>query len=461
MKKFILFSILTFLFSILHGKIQDTPVYYKIDLKKEVGSTSWIYVQNGLQEALKAGAKAIILHMNTYGGTVLHADSIRTALLNCDIPVYAFIDNNAASAGALIAIACDSIYMRKGANIGAATVVNQTGEAMPDKYQSYMRATIRSTAEAHGADTTITAQGDTLIKWRRNPLIAEAMVDERVVIPNVIDSGKVLTLTALEAQKLGYCEGICENTDQIIRERLGETHYELQTYKPSLYDDLKGLLTNPALQAILVMIIIAGIYFEMQSPGIGFPSIAALIAAVLYFAPLYLDGLASNWEILVFVIGVILFLIEIFIIPGFGFAGISGILLIIAGLLLALINNVNFDFSPVGEREVTRSILTVVAGIACGFGIIIFLSHKIGKGMFFNRLALKTSQDAVTEEAIETRKLVGETGTTLTDMRPAGKVKIGTELYDGIALHGFIERDTQVTVVKSENNQLYVNKTKS
>ena len=166
------------------------PLVYKIDIKKEISNTTRLYLSNGLAEANALGADAVLIHMNTYGGQVDAADSMRTAILYSPIPVYVFIDNNAASAGALISIACKKIYMRKGANIGAATVVNQTGAAMPDKYQSYMRSMIRSTAEAHGQDTII-QKNDTIYKWKRDPLIAEAMVDERVAIPNLIDTGKV------------------------------------------------------------------------------------------------------------------------------------------------------------------------------------------------------------------------------------------------------------------------------
>lgn len=456
MKKFSCLLILLCLWGGMSNIYAEKPVYYKINLKKEVGSTTWIYVQNGMQEARRLNAKGIILHMNTYGGTVVHADSIRTAILNSEIPVYAFIDNNAASAGALIAIACDSIYMRKGANMGAATVVNQSGEKMPDKYQSYMRATIRSTAEAHGADTIITAKGDTLIRWKRDPRIAEAMVDERVVIPGLIDSTKVLTLTAQEACKLGYCEAIVENTDDIVRHRLGEKEYILKEYTPSWFDEVKGFLTNPAIQAILIMIIIGGIYFELQTPGIGFPSAAALVAAILYFAPLYLDGLAANWEILIFVLGVILLLLEIFVIPGFGITGVSGIVLITAGLILSLINNINFNFGPVNKTEATRSIFTVIAGITGAFLLVIYFSHKIGRGRMFRRLALDTVQDATPEELTATRKMSGRQGVAVTGMRPSGKVRIDEELYDAVALHGYIEKGTPVRVVRSEHSQLYV-----
>ena len=160
---------------------------YAIDIRREIDNTTWLYLRNGLAEARALEADAVLLHMNTYGGLLEAADSMRTAVLYSPIPVHVFIDNNAASAGALISIACQKIFMREGANIGAATVVEQTGEAAPDKYQSYMRSMIRSTAEAHGKDTLVQA-GDTVYKWRRDPLIAEAMVDDRVVVPHLVDT---------------------------------------------------------------------------------------------------------------------------------------------------------------------------------------------------------------------------------------------------------------------------------
>ena len=179
-------------------------VIYQININSEINATSHIYLVNGLNEANAMNADAVLLHLNTYGGTLVDADSMRSAILYNRIPVHVFIDNNAASAGALIAIACKKIYMREGASIGAATVVDGgSGEAMPDKYQSYMRSIIRATAESHGKKTIINGN-DTIYEWVRDPKIAEAMVDERVYIPNLIDSGKVLTLTAQEAIKLGF-----------------------------------------------------------------------------------------------------------------------------------------------------------------------------------------------------------------------------------------------------------------
>ncbi|HKK67195.1 MAG TPA: hypothetical protein VJ946_03250, partial [Bacteroidales bacterium] len=333
----ILITLACLLFSA--AKAQDeqetTNQIYRLRIFSEINSTSWIHTQKAFAEAEAMNADAILVHLNTYGGQVIFADSIRTKILNSNIPVHVFIDNNAASAGALISIACDSIYMRPGANIGAATVVNQGGEQMPDKYQSYMRSTIRATAESHGKDTIITPT-DTIIKWVRDPRIAEAMVDDRIRIPGVIDSGKVLTFTALEAIENGFCEGTAETVDEVIG-KLDLKPYEMDTFEPTFYDSIKGFVTSPVLQGILVLLIIGGLYFELQSPGIGFPLAVSVAAAILYFAPLYIDGLAANWEILIFIIGIALIAVEIFAIPGFGLAGISGIILALTGLTLSLL----------------------------------------------------------------------------------------------------------------------------
>lgn len=432
----------------------DKPIVYKIDIKKEINNTTRLYLSNGLAEARSIGADAVLIDLNTYGGLLDAADSMRTAILYSPIPVYVFIDNNAASAGALISIAAKRIFMRKGANIGAATVVNQTGEALPDKYQSYMRSMIRSTAEAQGKDTII-QQGDTLIRWKRDPRIAEAMVDERIVVPEVIDSGKVLTFTAEEAMKWGYCDGIAESPEEVITEYLGYKEYELKHYSPSWFDDVKGFLMNPVVQSLLILIIIGGIYFEMQTPGLGFPSAAALVAAILYFAPLYLDGLAQNWEIILFVSGLVLMGLEIFVVPGFGVTGITGIVFLFAGLILALLNNTDFNFDAVSGEDTARASFTVLLGLALSFICIIWLSNRIGSKGMLRRVALQ----ADLEEAVSTLthpELVGREGKAATVLRPSGKVEIDGELYDGVSESGFIEKGSRVNVVRFENAQVYV-----
>ena len=430
------------------------PLVYQIDIQQEIDNTTWLYLKNGLAEAERLQAQAVLIHMNTYGGLLEAADSMRTAILYSPIPVSVFIDNNAASAGALISIACQRIYMRKGANIGAATVVDQTGKAMPDKYQSYMRSMIRSTAEAHGKDTLITQQ-DTIFRWHRDPLIAEAMVDDRVVVPNLVDSGKVLTFTAQEAMKWHYCEGLAESVDQVITQYMGYSNYDLVAYQPSFYDRVKGFLLSPMLQSLLIMLIIGGIYFEMQTPGIGFPLATSVVAAVLYFAPLYIDGLAQSMEILAFLLGLLLLLVEIFVIPGFGIAGISGIVLIVGGLTLSLLGNRDFDFQQVSAADSGRAALTVLLGLGIGFALILWLSHKIGSKGPLRRMALNTDLG----EAISSpthQELIGKAGIAQTVLRPSGKVWIEGKVYDGISESGFVEKGEPIVVVKSENAQLYV-----
>ncbi len=457
-KDLYILQLICFMFLITTGVsaqiVHKKAIIYQIDIKKEINQTTRLYLSNGLYEADKLHAKAILIHMNTYGGLLDAADSMRTSILYSRIPVYVFIDNNAASAGALISIACKGIYMREGANIGAATVVNETGAALPDKYQSYMRSLMRSTAEAHGKDTIIHGK-DTTYQWRRNPKIAEAMVDERIAIPNLIDSGKVLTFTAKEAQEWGYCDGIAQTVDEVITKYMGYQDYKLETYKPSWFDDFKGFLMNPVLQSILIVIIIGGIYFEMQTPGIGFPSIAAVVAAILYFAPLYMDGLAAYWEIILFIVGILLVLTEMFVIPGFGVAGISGIICVVAGLTMALLGNSYFDFHTVRDLDARNAVFTVLIGLILGFALTLWLSDKIGKRGLLKKVAL----DADLETAVSSpnlTSLVGKEGTAATVLRPSGKVWIDGEFYDGVSESGFIEKGSKVKVIRFENAQVYV-----
>lgn len=462
MKKFALSTFILLLilnFSIVKAESQFQ--IYKITINKEIGTTTWQYIKHGLKESLDKKSDAVIIELNTYGGSVDSADSIRTAILNHPTPVYAYINNNAASAGALIAIACDSIYMRKGANIGAATVVNGSGEVLPDKYQSYMRSMIRSTAEFHGKKMQITENGDTIEQWIRDPLIAEAMVDPKTAVSYIgDDSTRVVTFTAQEALKYNFCEAIVESDKEIITSYLNQTKYYITQYKPSEWINIFGFLTNPAFQAILIMIMIGGIYFELQSPGIGFPTAAAIIAAILYFAPLYMTGTAADWEIIIFIAGLSALILEIFVIPGFGIAGISGIVLILASLMLAGLDNSVFSFEGIDNGDIYTSLATVCFGIILGVVLVIYISHNIGsKNSFMKYTALQLEQkteDGYIGVPTDLKEHIGKTAKTATVLRPAGKISIEDNLYDAVSIAGFIEQDKNVIVTKVENAQLYV-----
>ena len=459
--KYKLLSVLLFVSVVAGAQETKEKLVYKLNIKQDITRATWRQTQQAFEAADSLAADIFLIHMNTYGGTVLDADSIRTKILQSPIPVYVFIDNNAASAGALISIACDSIYMRPGGSIGAATVVNPTGQAMPDKYQSYMRSTMRSTAEAHGKDTIITGN-DTIYKWRRDPRIAEAMVDPSVFIEGIIDTGKVLTFTPAEAIENGYCEGIAENIPEVLK-KIGIDKYKIVEYEPTWIERIIGFLVHPLVSGILIMAIIGGIYFEMQSPGIGFPLGVAVLAAIMYFAPLYLEGLAAHWEILLFIVGVILVVVEIFVIPGFGVAGISGISLIFIGLVLSLINNVNFDFEGVEIATVGVAVTTVVLGVFGGFILSLYLGNKIfaSKTGMFRNMSLKSVQNVNDGfVCIETGMfaLKGKTGVSKSVLRPAGKVLIEGEVFDAVANSGFIDKDVNIIVTKVEATQLYVDR---
>jgi len=441
------------------GANSDEVLVYKFNIKQEITRGTWRQTVQAFNEADSLGAGIFLIHMNTYGGTVVDADSVRTRILQSTIPVYVFIDNNAASAGALISIACDSIYMKPGGSIGAATVVNQTGQAMPDKYQSYMRSTMRSTAEFHGKDTVI-AGNDTIIRWRRDPRIAEAMVDPAVAIPNLIDTGKVLSFTPAEALEYGFCDGIAENIPEVLKQA-GIEEYRIVEYKPTWIERIIGFLVHPVFSGLLIMAIIGGIYFEMQTPGIGFPFGIAVIAALLYFAPLYLEGLAEHWEILIFVAGIALLAVEIFAIPGFGVAGIAGIILVFTGLVLSLIDNIKFDFEHVNAERLGVAVMTVVIGVFGGFILSLYLGRKLftaSSGPFKN-FALNTVQ-AVKEGYLNVDpsflEMKGKRGEAATVLRPGGKVIIDDEIYDAVAENGYIDRGEEVVVVKTGTAQLYV-----
>lgn len=441
----------------------DKILVYSFAIMDNIAAPTWRLTQEALDEAYELGADVIILHLNTYGGEVSAADSIRTKLLNARVPVHVFIDDNAASAGALIAIACDSIYMKPGGKIGAATVVNQTGEQVPDKYQSYMRATMRATAEAHGKDTLVSGN-DTTYMWHRNPAIAEAMVDPKLYVEGISDTGQVLTFTASEAIEFGYCEGTAESLKEVIS-KLGIKEYELKSYTPSGMDKVIGFLINPMLSGVLIMIIIGGIYFELQSPGIGFALAASVIAALLYFAPLYLEGMAENWEVVLFIVGVVLMMVEIFAIPGFGVAGVAGIIAMVTGLTLSLVDNVVFEdpeFTGEGLGLLMKSLSLVLVAALLGVILSLWTTKKLLTTSAFSNLSLKSEQQVdkgYIAVDTEQQSLVGEPGVAHTVLRPSGRVLVNKKIYDAMSEYGFIEKGESVKIVRYESGQVYVVKT--
>lgn len=426
----------------LSAEPDKTFLVYKYDIKDNIGPPSLHRTKRAFEAADTLDADFILVHLNTYGGLVETADSIRTRFMQSRIPVIVFIDNNAASAGALISISADRIYMRPGGNMGAATVVDQTGEVVPDKFQSYMRATMRSTAEAKG----------------RDPDIAQAMVDPSIEIEGVIEEGKVLTFTSSEAIQWGFAEGMADNIDQVLL-TAGIENYEIVEQQLTFADRIIQFLINPVVSGLFIMVILGGIYFELQSPGIGFPILAAVAAALLYFAPLYIEGLASHYEIILFILGLLLIAVELFAIPGFGVTGVLGVIFTLSGLALAMVGNVGFDFTGVPATDIFMAFMIVIIA----FFLSLVLSFYLGRQLFtttrFGELALDAVQntnEGYSSANVTMKSVVGREGEAFTMLRPSGKVEIDDDIYDATALTGFIDKGEKIKVVKHETSQVYV-----
>lgn len=413
-----------------------------------------------LRQAEQMKADLVIIQLNTYGGLVEVADSIRTAVLNSPIPVWVWIDNQAASAGALIALAADSIYMRPGGNIGAASVVDQSGKPMPDKFQSFMRAIMRSTAETHGKVIDRTNGTDTLWRWHRDPRIAEEMVGVTAGDSTTI---RVLTLTADEALTRHYSEGKASSVSEVLSQA-GVTHYTLYEYKPTTFDRVMGWLMNPFAQGIFIMLIFGGLYFEFQTPGIGLPLAAAILGAVLYFSPLYLEGMVQHWELILFVVGLLLVAVEIFVLPGFGVAGVSGIVAVVLGLTFAAVDQDFWRHISSGEmsiRILIQPFLVVIISITAALVAALYLGRRFltGGSSLRNRIVLTT--DLIPEQGyvghqFPAENLIGASGTVTAALRPSGKVLIRGIYYDAVAENGFfIDKETPIVVVRLENSQVY------
>jgi len=421
---------------------EGTLKVFLMEIRGDIDPRMNRYVDLALDQATEVNADIILIDMDTYGGAVNDANDIRTKILEYEKPVWVFINNDAASAGALISIACDSIYMVPGANIGAATVVNGAdGSQAPDKYQSYMRSIMRSTAEENN----------------RDPLIAEGMVDDRVDIEGVTESGKIITFTTSEAIANGYCEREVASIQDIL-EKNNIVDYELIKYELSGTEEVISFFLNPFVSGLLILVITAGIFFELQTPGVGFPIAAAGIALVLYLVPYYLNGLAANWEIAAFFIGFALIALEVFVIPGFGLAGIAGIVCTVGALIFMMLGNDNFNFDYVPVGEISTAATVVGIGVLGSIIVLFLFGYRLTQSKIFSRVALMTSQEKKDGyvATIYAEDFVGRQGTANTILRPSGRIEIEGEVYDAYTRGEYVEAGERVVVISQEGSTLKV-----
>lgn len=332
--------------------------------------------------------------------------------------------------------------MSPGSTIGATTVVDQSGTKATEKYQSYMRSEMRSTAERNG----------------RRPDIAEAMVDEKIVVkdfPELDDSTKLLTLTTEEAVKVGYCDFVASDLKELL------THFDLQnseiiSSEINWAEKVVRFLSNPIISGILIMLGILGLLTEIKTPGWGIAGTIGLISLALFFGTNYILQLANIWEILIFIIGLALLLIEIFYIPGFGLAGILGIIMMVGAIFFSLIG----DFPIVSENEISNALIQLAASLVASV-IFLFILWKFLPGVpVWGRLILSTSetQNEGFVSNPDLSFLVGKKGKAISLLRPAGIALIDGKRYDVVSEGEFIKKDEEIIVTEVIGSKIIVKK---
>jgi membrane-bound serine protease (ClpP class) len=324
-----------------------------------------------LGEAADNNAAAVILEINTPGGRLDAALQMRSDLLGADVPTVAWVNRDAFSAGALIAIAAEQIYMAPGSEMGAATPVDGTGEPADEKIISAVRATFRSTAEQRG----------------RDPVIAESMVDQAVVVEGLVTDTQILTLTTGEAIEWGYAEGSAANLDELLSELGLEGANVIQT-SPGWAEAVVRFLTNPVLASMLFSFGFLLIIADVFSGGIGFLAGAGALMLGLFFWGHFIAGLAG-WEgVLLVILGLALIGVEVFVVPGFGIFGLAGIASVLGGLYLSVQGR-----EIVTQEDVNRALGTVTGGfVIMVFGTLLIL-FLLPKATRFQSLVLAAQVD--------------------------------------------------------------------
>jgi membrane-bound serine protease (ClpP class) len=445
MKIYFLLFFLTFSFTpSLFAQRKQVMV---MEIKADIDPAMKRYVDLALTHATNIKADIVIIEMDTYGGALQDAKEIVDKIVGFKQPVWVFINRDAASAGAMISLACDSIYMAGGATIGAATVVvGGSGEKAPDKYQSYARTIMRSLAEEN----------------HRNPDIAEKMVDETLELDSISPAGKVITFSTAQALKYGFCEAKAESVEEILN-RNNISSYDLIAFELDSVDEIIAFFLNPVVSGFLILLFIGGLYFELQTPGVGFPGLAALVALILYLTPYYLAELAAAWEIIALFIGLGLIAVEIFILPGFGIAGIAGISITVLSLILIMLDNDFFNFDYVPGNRIVAAALAALGGLLGGVILLFVGGSRFMDSRAFRKIALVDTQSR-SEGYVATfitESMKGKKGLAQTVLRPSGKVLINDKIYDAYTQGEYIDRGESIEVIGDETTSLRVRKVSS
>lgn len=420
---------------------QKTSVVYVAPIEGIIDLGLAPYVQRVLNEATEAGAAAVIFEINTFGGRVDAAVLIRDALLNARVKTVAFVNKRAISAGALISLAAEKIVMADGGTIGAATPVQMGQPGAPaqpveEKTVSYVRKEFRATAETR----------------KRPPLVAEAMVDGDVEIPKLIQKGKLLTLTTEEALKHKVADFRAQTIESVL-DQLDLAGAQVTRASPNWAEDLVRFLTNPIVSSLLMTIGMLGILLEIRTPGFGVPGGIGVASLALFFWGHWLVQLVGWEELLLVGSGLVLLILEVFVIPGFGVAGVLGVAALIGGLSLSLFGaGASWEFIL---KAAGRVVFSLLLALAASLALLRFLPRL----PFGRRLILETGLSAgegYASAPAADKIWLGKRGTAVSPLRPAGIAEIEDERVDVVSDGEFIEPGEPITVTRVDGNRIVV-----
>ncbi|MGB4431784.1 MAG: NfeD family protein [Limnochordia bacterium] len=401
-------------------------IVYTLPIQGEIEPGLAAFVARGLALA-ERNHGVVLLEINTFGGRVDAATEIKDLIFRAGVPVIAYVSERAWSAGALIALSAPRIAMAPGSSMGAAEP-----RPMEEKTVSALRAEFESAAE----------------RWGRDRRLAGAMVDASVVIEGLSEQGKILTLSAQDALEYGMADLLAGSVHEVLTS-LGYEDYELEELKPHWAENVARLLTNSTISSLLLTLGFLGLVFEITSPGWGVPGTGGIICLALFFGGRYAAGL-MGWEvILLFIGGLILLLLELFVIPGFGAAGILGILGLRGSIVLA--------FGDLQTALINLSIVLVITILA-----VVLLWKRITQSRFWKRIVLSHSEtpQAGYRAPVDFSHLVGKQGVAITPLRPAGTCVIDGQRYDVVSDGGFVTANTRVEVVHTEGTRVVVREVK-
>ena len=425
------------------------------------------------------GSNLIIFEIDTYGGQLEPAFEMSECISNiANTKTVAFIPTKAISAGSLIAISCNEIYMAPQSELGDCEPIVPSSEGgyktVGEKIQTVLRTKFRKFAEKNGypillAEAMVTKEIEVYrIATEDRPdgfyisgrELKEMNEDEKNKITSkklIIEEGKLLTMHAKEAYDYKFAKGIVDNRESLLQQ-LNIDVVSTNLLETNWSEEMVRFLGK--ISPILLGIGLAALWMEFKSPGFGLPGIVGILCLTTVFLSKHLVGLAETPEIIIFFIGIVLIAVEILFIPGFGIAGIPGIILVFIGAILSF-----QDFTIPETPYDTELFITNIFSVMCSFlgsGIAIFLLFKFMPGIpIFNRLVLTSAETAqagfvIPPQPAGKSDLIGNKGRAITTLHPTGKIEVNNNTLDVVTDGEYIEKGQIVEIIEISGNRIVV-----